>query len=74
MDYLIYVLTTFLGLEHGSCVAVYGGTESSRSSSKKYRNLCYKGLTGLEQHEGEELMTEFSGLGEPVLGVPVAQW
>ncbi len=70
MDYFIDVLTTFLGLEHGSCVAVYGGTESSRSSSKIYRNLCYKGLTGLEQHEGEE----FSGLGEPVLGVPVAQW
>ncbi len=41
---------------------------------KKYRNLCYKGLTDLEQHEGEELMTEFSGLGEPVLGVSVAQW
>ncbi len=24
-----------------------------------------KGLTGWEQHEGEQLMTEFSFLGEP---------
>ncbi len=28
------VLTTFLGLERGSCVAVYAGSESSRISSK----------------------------------------
>ncbi len=34
MDYFIYVLTTFLGLEHGSSFAVYAGSESSRISSK----------------------------------------
>ncbi len=39
MDYFNNVLTTFLGLEHGSCVAVYAGSESSRISSK-YLNLC----------------------------------
>ncbi len=50
MDYFKDVLTTFLGLERGSCIAVYAGPESSRISSKiKYK----EGLTGLEQHEGE---------------------
>ncbi len=33
-DYFNNVLTTFLGLERGSCVAVYGGSESSWISSK----------------------------------------
>ncbi len=39
MDYFNDVLTTFLGLERVSCVAVYAGSESSRVSSK-YLNLC----------------------------------
>ncbi len=30
MDYFNDVFLTFLGLEHGSCVAVYAGSESSR--------------------------------------------
>ncbi len=37
MDYFINVFTTFLDLEHVSfvsCIAVYGGSESSRISSK----------------------------------------
>ncbi len=34
MDYFNDVLTTFLGLECVSCVAVYGGSGSSRISSK----------------------------------------
>ncbi len=34
MDYFNDVLTTFPGLEHGSCVAVYAGSESSRISSE----------------------------------------
>ncbi len=34
MDYLNNGLTTFLGLECCTCVAVYGGSESSRISSK----------------------------------------
>ncbi len=50
------VLTTFLGLEHGSCVAVYAGSESSQISSKNIL-ICVpkinEGLTGLERHEGE---------------------
>ncbi len=33
MDYFNNVFTTFLGLEHGSSIAVYGGPESSRISS-----------------------------------------
>ncbi len=36
--------------------------------NQKYLNLCSEDerrfLTGLEQHEGEKLMTEFSFLGE----------
>ncbi len=34
MDYFNDVLTTFLGLERFSCIAVYAGSESSRISSK----------------------------------------
>ncbi len=34
MDYFNNVLTTFLGLERGSCIVVYAGSESSRISSK----------------------------------------
>ncbi len=39
MDYFNDVLTTFLGHEHVSCIAVYAESESS--------------VLGLEQHEGE---------------------
>ncbi len=50
MDYFNNVFTTFLGLERGSSIAVYGGSESSRISSKIF--ICVrkmnKGLTGLE--------------------------
>ncbi len=35
MDYFNDVRTTFLGLERGSCIAVYAQSESSRISSKK---------------------------------------
>ncbi len=35
MDCFIDVLTNFLGLEGGSCVAVYAGSESSRISSNR---------------------------------------
>ncbi len=35
MDYFKDVLTTFLGLEHDSSIAVYVGPESSRISSQK---------------------------------------
>ncbi len=34
MDYFNYIFTTFLGLEHVSCIAVYAGLESSQVSSK----------------------------------------
>ncbi len=56
MDYFNDVFTAFLGLERGSSVAVYAGSESSRISSKNIL-ICVpkmnKGLTGLERHEGE---------------------
>ncbi len=48
MDYFNDVLMTFLGLEHGSCIAVYGGFHQKYLFSKMN-----KGLAGLEQHEGE---------------------
>ncbi len=41
MDYFIDALSTNLGHERGSCVAVYAGSESSRISSK-YLNLCFE--------------------------------
>ncbi len=55
MDYFIDVLTTFLDLERGSCLYF-----------RKYLNLCSEDEQrsyGLERHEGEKLMTEFSVLG-----------
>ncbi len=36
VHFISVVQPTFLGLEHGSCVAVYGRSESSRTSL----NLC----------------------------------
>ncbi len=60
MDYFNDVLTNFLGLECGSCAAVYAGTEISRMLSKIL--ICVpkmnKGTTW-----GRE-MTSFSFLGE----------
>ncbi len=48
-------LLRFWVWEHFSCIAVYGGTESSRISSKNIliRVSKNEGLTGLERHEGE---------------------
>ncbi len=62
MDYLKYVFTTFLGLERGSCVSVYGRVRKLSDFIKNIlicipkMNEC---LTDLEWHEGEKLMTEF---------------
>ncbi len=54
MDYFNDVLTTFLGLERGSLIAVYAGSKKLSDFIKKI-SVCYKieGLMGLEQHEGE---------------------
>ncbi len=71
MDYFNDVLATFLGNECSSSMAVYAGSESSQISSKilfVFYLFLYiicvpkmnKGLTGLEWHEGDSLMTEFS--------------
>ncbi len=54
------ILTTFLGLECGSPVAVYAGSENILICVPKTN----EGLMVLERHEGEQLMTEFSFLGE----------
>ncbi len=56
MDYFNDVLTTFLGLEHGSRIAVYAASESSQISSKNILICVQKmneGLTGLERHQGK---------------------
>ncbi len=59
MDYFNNVLTTFLGLERVSCVALYKGSESSRISSKFL--ICVpkmKKVLRVRNDEGEQLMTE----------------
>ncbi len=67
MDYFTDVLATFLDLDRGRIPAVYGRV---RELSKLIKNILIcllkmnEGLTGLERHEGELLMTEFSFLGE----------
>ncbi len=67
MDYFNDVLAMFWGLERVSCIAVYAGSKSLESLYFiKNILICVpkmnKGLTGLERHE--QLMTEFSFLGE----------
>ncbi len=50
-------------VDRGNIIAVYGGSESSRISSKIICVLkMNEGLMGLERHEGE--LTEFSFLSE----------
>ncbi len=56
MDYFNKVLTSLLGLEHGSCVAVYCRV---RKLSDFFKSILIRvpkmneGFTGLERHEGE---------------------
>ncbi len=67
MDYFVDHLGTFLCLDRGSSLAVYGRVREPSDFIKNILNCVPKmkeGLTGLEQHEGESLMTEFSFLGE----------
>ncbi len=45
MDCFIDVLTTFLGLEYGSCIAVYAGSESSNLCSEDEWKSCGFGTT-----------------------------
>ncbi len=56
MDYFTDVFATFLSLDRGNYIAVYGGSESSQNTSKHIL-ICVpkmnEGLTGLEGHEGE---------------------
>ncbi len=55
MDYFNDVLTTFLGLERVSCIAVYAGSESSDFIKNIF--ICVpkinEGLACLERHESE---------------------
>ncbi len=55
MDYFNDVLTTFLGLERVSCIAVYAGQKALGFNQNIL--ICVlkmnEGLTGLEWHEGE---------------------
>ncbi len=56
MDYFNDVLTTFLDLERGSCVAAYG-RDRKLSDFKKNILICVRkmneGFTGLKRHEVE---------------------
>ncbi len=67
MDYFNDVLTTFLDLDRVRILAVYLRV---RELSEFIKNILIcvlkinEGLTGLERHEGEELMTEFKFLVE----------
>ncbi len=56
MDYFTNVLTTFLCLDHGSILAVYGRVRELSDFIKNI-SICVpkinEGLTGLERNEGE---------------------
>ncbi len=64
MDYFVNVLGTFLDIEHVRTLAISGGSESSPISSLIGVLKMNEGPRGLKQHDGEELMTEFSFLSE----------
>ncbi len=53
MEYFNDVLTTFLGLEHVSCVAVYVVFSDFIKNILICVQKMNEGLTGLEQHEVE---------------------
>ncbi len=61
MDYFNNVITTFLGIDHGSGSCLW----RVRKLLDFIKNILIcllkmnKGLVGLEQHEGEKLKTEF---------------
>ncbi len=67
MDYFNDLFAMFLSLDRVRILAVYGKV---RELSECIKNILIcvlkmnEGLTGLERHEGELLMTEFSFLGE----------
>ncbi len=65
MDCFNDVLTAFLDLDRVSCIAIYSGSESSRISSTMSSSVSKmnEGVTSLERHEGEELMTTFLFFG-----------
>ncbi len=48
MDYFTDLLATFLDLDRGDYIAVYG-----RVGIQRYKNILIWGLTGLEWYEGE---------------------
>ncbi len=53
MDYFNNVLTTFLGIERVSYVAVYAGSERQGQKKNCFPKMI-EGLAGLERHEGEQ--------------------
>ncbi len=56
MDYFTNVFATFLDLDHGSNLAVYGRVRDLADFIKNILICVLKmngGLTGLERHEGE---------------------
>ncbi len=67
MDYFNDVLATFLELDQVRTLAVYGRVRELLECIKNILICVLKlneGLTGFERHEGEQLMTLFSFLGE----------
>ncbi len=54
MDYFNNVLITFLGLERGSCFAVYAGSKSFIKNILICVQRMNEGLMGLERQEGEQ--------------------
>ncbi len=56
MDYFTDLLATFLDLDRGNCIAVYGRVRELTEFIKNIL-ICVpkmnKGLTGLVRHEGE---------------------
>ncbi len=67
MDYFTDLLATFLSLDRVKTLAVNGGVRELLEFIENILICVLKmngGLSGLERHEGEQLMTEFSFLGE----------
>jgi len=54
-------------LDNNTNVEIYRGVRREGYLKNIYLNLCSKGFRSLEQHDGEQLMTELNFLGELTL-------
>ncbi len=64
MDSFTDLLATFLDADRLNYIAVYGRVREHSECIKNCVLKMNEGLTGLERHEGEQLITKYTFWGE----------